>query len=126
MTVVVAAIIQDKEGRFLCAKRGDWKSEPNKWEFPGGKIEPGESPEQALVRELQEELDASIKVIREFHRNQLGGIELVTYACEIIGDKPTSSSDHSELRWATEEEMATLDWAEADIPAVKKILIPFC
>ncbi len=126
MTRVVAAIIQDVEGNFLCAKRGDWKLLPGKWEFPGGKAEAEETLEDALTREILEELGVQIRVIREFHRNQFEDIELISFVCELISDKPSSSTDHSELRWVPEKDLPFLDWADADIPVVKKITIPFC
>lgn len=126
MTVVVAAIIQDEHGNFLCAKRGDWKSLPGKWEFPGGKANAGEELAQALVREIKEELSVDIKVVREFDRSTTGDIELVCFVCDLISEKPTTSTDHSELRWVCEKDLAALDWSEADLPAVKKILIPYC
>ena len=126
MTIVVAAIIQDEHGNFLCAKRGDWKSLPGKWEFPGGKANTGEELAQALVREINEELSVDIKVVREFDRTVTGDIELVCFVCDLISEKPTTSTDHSELRWVSEKDLAALDWSEADLPAVKKILIPYC
>lgn len=126
MTVVVAAIIQDEHGNFLCAKRGDWKSLPGKWEFPGGKANAGEELAQALVREIKEELSVDIEVVREFDRSTTGDIELVCFVCDVISEKPTTSTDHSELRWVSEKDLASLDWSEADLPAVKKILIPYC
>ena len=126
MTVVVAAIIQDEHGNFLCAKRGDWKSLPGKWEFPGGKANAGEELAQALVREIKEELTVDIEVVREFDRSTTGDIELVCFVCDLISEKPTTSTDHSELRWVSEKDLASLEWSEADLPAVKKILIPYC
>ncbi|MEY3335083.1 MAG: hypothetical protein RL566_6 [Actinomycetota bacterium] len=126
MTVVVAAIIQDELGNFLCAKRGEWKSLPGKWEFPGGKAKTDESLEIAIVREIAEELNVDVSVVREFHRNRYEEIELVSFVCKLLGDKPKQSTDHSELRWVSEGELSELDWAEADKEIVKKITIPFC
>ena len=126
MTVVVAAIIQNSQGEYLCCKRGDWKSAPNKWEFPGGKAEPGESLEDALVREIREELGTQIKVVRQFDRTTSGDIDLVCFVCDLVGEALTNSTDHSELRWVKEQELSKLDWAEPDLPALKRILIPFC
>lgn len=123
---VVAAIIQDKAGNYLCCKRGSWKSSPNKWEFPGGKIEPGEDLSQALVREIKEELSVDIKVIRQFDRTTTDGIDLVCFVCDLNDQEPTNSTDHSELRWVAEHELSKLDWAAPDLPALKRILIPFC
>jgi 8-oxo-dGTP diphosphatase len=126
MTVVVAAIIQDELGNFLCAKRGEWKSLPGKWEFPGGKAKAEESLETAIVREIAEELNVDVSVVREFHRNRYEEIELVSFVCKLLGDKPKQSTDHSELRWVSEGALSELDWAEADKEIVKKITIPFC
>ena len=124
--VVVAAIIQNPQGQYLCCKRGDWKSAPNMWEFPGGKPEANESLEDALTREIREELGVDIKVLRQFDRSKTGEIDLVCFVCELVDEVPTSSTDHSELRWVSEEELSKLDWAEPDLPALKRILIPFC
>ena len=125
-TLVVAALIQDKDGRILCAKRNQDKSQGGKWEFPGGKPEEGETLEGALVREVREELGIDIKVLRLFDQSITGDIELAVFSCELVADKPSTSTDHSELRWLKEEELSGLDWAEADKPALKKLLIPRC
>lgn len=125
-TLVVAAIIQDSNGNYLCAKRGDWKASPGKWEFPGGKPEADEPLEDAIVREIREELGVEISVQRQFDRSTTGEIELVCFVCDLVGEKPTHSTDHSELRWVAESELSKLDWAEPDLPALKRILIPFC
>ena len=125
-TLVVAAIIQDSSGNYLCAKRGDWKASPGKWEFPGGKPEADEPLEDAIVREIREELGVEISVQRQFDCSTTGEIELVCFVCDLVGEKPTHSTDHSELRWVPESELSKLDWAEPDLPALKRILIPFC
>ena len=123
---VVAAIIQNRDGAYLCGKRGEWKSSPNKWEFPGGKPEQGESLEDAIIREIKEELNVEIKVVRQFDRTVTGEIDLVSFVCDLISEGPKFSTDHSELRWVAESELSKLDWAEPDLPALKRILIPFC
>lgn len=125
-TLVVAAIIQDEAGNYLCCKRGQWKAAPNKWEFPGGKPEANEELEAALVREIKEELNVDIRILRKFDQSVTGEIELATFVCELVGEKPQFSTDHSELRWVAENELSKLDWAEPDLPALKRILIPFC
>ena len=126
LTTVVAAIIQDADGNYLACKRGEWKQSPNKWEFPGGKPEAGESLQDALVREIKEELNTDITVLRQFDRSTTGEIDLVSFVCELAGEKPQFSTDHSEMRWVPENELSKLDWAEPDLPALKRILIPFC
>lgn len=123
---VVAAIIQDQDGNYLCCKRGSWKSSPGKWEFPGGKAEESESLEQALIREIQEELNTEITVLRLFDRSTTGEIDLATFACELVSDKPLFSTDHEQMIWVPEGELSKLDWAEPDLPALKRLLIPFC
>ena len=125
-TLVVAALIQDKNGKILCAKRNPDKSQGGKWEFPGGKPEEGETLEGALMREVREELGIDIRVLRLFDQSITGDIELAVFSCELVADKPQASTDHSELRWLKEEELSGLDWAEADKPALKKLLIPRC
>ncbi len=125
-TLVVAAIIQDSQGNYLCCKRAPHKQAAGKWEFPGGKPEQGESLQEALIREIKEELGVEIAVIRQFDRSTTGDIELVTFVAVLEGEKPTKSTDHSELSWVKESELSKLDWAEPDIPALKKLLIPSC
>lgn len=132
--VVVAAIIQDAAGRYLVCRRKPEKQAGGKWEFPGGKLEPGEVETEALAREVKEELNAEIKVIRLFDRSttatQIKGepvnIELACYACELVGAPPETSTDHDELRWVIEPEMSKFDWAEPDLPAVRRMLTPGC
>lgn len=121
----MAAIIIDQE-KYLACRRAAHKPLAGKWEFPGGKPEVGESDQAALVREIWEELGAEIKVIRLFDVSITNEIELVCFVCELVGPRPTSSTDHDELLWATEDALSKLDWAEPDKPALKKILIPFC
>jgi 8-oxo-dGTP diphosphatase len=127
---VVAGIIQDSEGLLLCAKRGDWKDAAGKWEFPGGKPLENESLEDALIRELREELAIEVKPLGIFDRSStiVEGIEidLVCFSAVLVSPKPTGSSDHSEIRWLKETELSSLDWAAPDFPAVKKLTIPFC
>lgn len=122
---VVAAIITH-DSRYLVARRAPHKSLAGKWEFPGGKPEPGESDEVALVREIREELGIEIRVVRHFDTSVTGDIELACYVSELVGPEPSKSTDHDELRWLKEDELSGLDWSEADKPALKRILIPFC
>lgn len=132
--VVVAAIIEDGAGRYLVCRRKPDKQAGGKWEFPGGKLESGEDETNALVREIEEELSTEIKVIRLFDRSSTAteikgeavNIELACYACELVGPSPQGSTDHDELRWVTEPEMSKLDWAEPDLPAVRRMLTPGC
>ena len=130
MTEVAVGILQGADGKVLLTTRPIGKAYAGYWEFPGGKLNPGESAETALVREIKEELGVEIKVLRLFDRSVTvvgeSEIDLACYSCELIGEKPTNSTDHSELAWVKESELSKLDWAEPDLPAIKKLLIPFC
>ncbi len=117
--VVGAAIFH--QGRCLVALRSARMSLPLKWEFPGGKIEPGESPEAALRREVQEELGLEIEVQgflglgQSVHNGQ--SIELSVYRARFLsGD--LELAEHAEARWFAASELSALDWAEADVPIV--------
>ena len=117
MTQVVAAIIE-KEGRILVGRRTAEQSHPHKWEFPGGKLEPGESPAEALTRELKEELDI----------DAAEGHELTHYEFAYPGKAPILLFFHrvrsyrgeprnliyQEMRWAHPHELIEMDFVEGD------------
>jgi 8-oxo-dGTP diphosphatase len=124
--VVGAAIVRD--GKVLCAKRGDkTKSLAGYWEFPGGKIEPGETAEAALIREMREECLCDIKVIEEIattrHEYDFAVIVLTTFFCalEENSDEPRLT-EHAELTWTAPAKMKSLLWAPADCEAVDVIV----
>ena len=123
--VVGAAIVRD--GRCLVTRRSAAMSAPLKWEFPGGKVEPGESPEGALRREVREELHIEIEVGHLLGRGEgrVGRdreIRLAVYAATwLSGD--LELTEHHELGWFAPDELIDLDWPEADVsilPAVAK------
>ena len=121
---VVGAVIV-REGQVFAVQRGPDKALPGMWEFPGGKIENDESPQEALARELQEELLCNITV-GEFittteHDYSFGTVVLSTYFCELNGDEPRLT-EHTALRWLAPSNLGSLDWAPADIPAVRLII----
>ena len=117
---VVGAAIRDGE-RLLVARRSARMSNPLKWEFAGGKLEPGESPQQALVREIEEELGLIIEVGGFIARGEVAlearDIILDIYEARITGGSLTLA-EHDESRWIGAAELDTLDWAVADLPAV--------
>lgn len=121
--IVVGAVIE-RDGLVLCARRGPNGTLPGLWEFPGGKIEPGETPQQALAREIDEELRCRIEVADEVttttHDYSFARITLTTYWCTLADGDPTAT-EHEELAWVPTASLASLEWAPADIPAVELI-----
>lgn len=120
---VVGAVFHDGE-RFLACRKKPGKPLEGHWEFPGGKIEPGESPEQALAREIREELnliaEVGQKVTTTTYEYEFATIELTTFYCTLV-DGDLRLTDHDDTKWVTSTEAAHLTWAPADIPAVEVI-----
>jgi 8-oxo-dGTP diphosphatase len=120
---VVGAVIV-KDGLVLCARRGQVRTLAGKWEFPGGKIETGETPEVALAREIREELGVDVvigaAVEATVHKYDFGVVHLATFYCELVTGEPRST-EHADLRWVAPAALDALDWAPADIPAVRTI-----
>lgn len=120
---VVGAVIVTN-GRVLCAQRGGKGPLAGKWEFPGGKVEVGESSRQALEREIIEELKCRISVGQEVttttYAYDFATINLTTFWCELIDGEP-HLTEHTDVRWLPAPDLSTLDWAPADIPAVRLI-----
>ena len=123
---VVAAVIREGD-RIFAAQRGYGRAKDG-WEFPGGKIEPGETPEQALVREIQEELGAEITVgekltqvewdYPDFH------LSMGCYVCAVESGALTLR-EHESARWLSPEELDAVDWLPADrevVSALKRLL----
>lgn len=126
INVVGAAIVKDN--KILCAQRGPEGSLPNMWEFPGGKIEKDETPMEALVREITEELECRVKVGEQIdvtsYEYDFGIVTLTTFYCELIEGTP-QLTEHAEVRWLAPAELNELEWAPADIPAVEKVQAKF-
>lgn len=122
---VVGAIIENEYGEILCALRSPEMVLPNKWEFPGGKVEKGESLQAAIEREILEELDCTIEAGEIFntttHEYDNIIVNLTCIKCKIIDGLPMSN-EHSELIWFRRENLDSLKWANADIPAVNKLI----
>ena len=119
---VVAAIIR-KEGKIFATQRGygEWK---DWWEFPGGKMEPGETPEEALKREIREELSAEIRVDEllctveydypKFH------LTLHCYLCSLVREA-LHLNEHEAARWLANDELDSVKWLPADLEVIEKI-----
>ncbi|PKE46601.1 (deoxy)nucleoside triphosphate pyrophosphohydrolase [Macrococcoides caseolyticum] len=121
---VVGAVIV-KEGKILCAQRNEHTSLPLMWEFPGGKIEENETPEDALKRELMEEMKCEItvgdKVATTVHEYDFATIELTTFYSEMVNDR-IILEEHIDMKWLAPKELGTIEWAPADVEAVEKIM----
>lgn len=120
---VVCAVLEDPAGRVLVAQRPAHKHLALKWEFPGGKVEPGESPESALLREIVEELGCTITLTRPLPRflHDYGAvtIEMIPYVCALAPGSPEPHPhEHLAVRWVLPAELKTVDLAPADWPVV--------
>lgn len=125
MIDVVCGLILDEQGRVLACRRPDEKHLGGLWEFPGGKVEAGEDPEEALARELREELlvevvvgGAMSEVIWSYESVT---IRLLPYFCQILAGNLTPA-EHSEIQWVDRGAIFTLEWAAADRPVINEWL----
>ena len=123
MTEVVAALIWDGE-RFLICQRPEYKARGLMWEFVGGKVEPGETKQQALVRECREELDITIAVGEEFmevvHRYPDLTVHLTLFSAKIAAGEP-KLLEHNALCWITPAEIGNYDFCPADETILEEI-----
>ena len=120
----VVASVFIKDNRVFCAQRKDAGETAKKWEFPGGKIEAGETHQQALVREISEELSTKISVGNFIttvnHQYNTFAITMHAYQCTIL-EGTLTLSEHLDSRWLSQEELDHVDWAPADLPIVKRV-----
>ncbi|MFJ5140829.1 (deoxy)nucleoside triphosphate pyrophosphohydrolase [Streptomyces sp. NPDC088707] len=119
VVVVVAGALYDR-GRLLAARRSAPVELAGRWELPGGKLEPGESPEEALVRELREELGVEVepgeRIPGEWPLKP--GYVLRVWTARLLSGEPRPLEDHDALRWLTRSELDSVDWLDQDRPAV--------
>ncbi|MBO4426604.1 MAG: (deoxy)nucleoside triphosphate pyrophosphohydrolase [Clostridiales bacterium] len=118
---VVAAII--REGEKLFATQRGYGEYKDKWEFPGGKVEENETPEDALIREIKEELDADITVsgflttveydYPEFH------LSMDCFLAELKEGSSLSLKEHEAAKWLTRDELGSVDWLPADLTVIE-------
>lgn len=127
LTVVAAILIYNEH--ILCAQRSAAKYEyiSFKYEFPGGKLEPGENPKEALHRELIEEMDLDIPLDSMIYFHTINHqypdfkITMESYICN-IASRNVNSKEHVAIQWLDLKSLRSLDWAEADIPIVEKLV----
>lgn len=124
----VTAALLFVDGKLLCARRAPGRSQAGLWEFPGGKIEPGETDEACLKRELHEELKITANIGEKFavneHEYDDKIVELRAYWVEMYTGR-LEPSDHDKIRWLTVDQLDTLTWAPADIPFVEQLMHEF-
>ena len=119
---VVAAIIT-KDGKYFATQRG-YGDFAGGWEFPGGKMEPGEAPQEALVREIKEELDADITVgelietvdydYPTFH------LTMHCFLCELVSNHVVLL-EHEAAKWLSRDELDSVDWLPADLDVIRRL-----
>jgi 8-oxo-dGTP diphosphatase len=122
---VVGAVIKNERNEILCTLRNKDKDLGNYWEFPGGKIEPNETKEKAIEREIKEELDLVVKskeiLMETICERENFIINLTCFECDIIAGKLTLN-EHEAYLWLKPESLLSLVWVPADIPIVKHLI----
>ncbi|MEV6651262.1 (deoxy)nucleoside triphosphate pyrophosphohydrolase [Streptomyces sp. NPDC051219] len=108
------------QGRLLAARRSAPPELAGRWELPGGKAEPGESPQQALVRELREELGVETEALERIPGEWplKPGYVLHVWTARLVSGEPRPLEDHDELRWLGPDQVGEVDWLDQDRPAV--------
>ena len=124
MLEVVCGVIWDGNGAMLACQRAQGKHLAGLWEFPGGKVDPGESPQAALIRELMEELGVVVEVGEALDpvvwTYERGTIRLNPFVCKIVSGE-LRAIEHQQLRWCMPCECDALPWAAADIPILEQL-----
>lgn len=122
--IVVTAGVVVRDGKVLVAKRKTGSHLEGLWEFPGGKLEPNESPEECLARELKEELGVGVRIgkVQEvvYHRYPEKNVLLLFFACELVDGEP-QPLDVEEMAWVKPSDLPKLDWVPADLSFVEKL-----
>jgi 8-oxo-dGTP diphosphatase len=124
---VVCAILR-RDDLILLAQRPEGKHLALKWEFPGGKVEPGEDPQAAMIRELREELGCEVEIMaglpRSLHAYERGVVEMIPFVCRLTDTSAEPHPhEHVALEWVTMEALMTYDLAPADWPVVEELQV---
>ncbi|ANZ16495.1 (deoxy)nucleoside triphosphate pyrophosphohydrolase [Streptomyces noursei] len=121
--VVVGGAVCER-GRLLAARRSAPPALAGRWELPGGKVEDGETPEQALVRELREELGVDVAPVERIPGEWVlrPGFVLQVWTARLVSGRPETLQDHDELRWLRPGEEREVDWLDQDRPAVAEVM----
>lgn len=122
--IKVACAVLYKDDKILCVQRNAEKARAFKWEFPGGKINDNESEEDCIIREIKEELQVEISIIKKLksitHSYSDVEIELIPFVCSLIeGD--INLTEHIEYRWLNKEALSTIDLCEADSKIISEL-----
>ena len=121
---VVAAVIRDEDGKILATQRG-YGAMQDGWEFPGGKMEPGETPQEALQREISEELAVTIEVdefLCTVHYNYPEFyLTMHCYWCHVV-QGAVKLLEHEAARWLTMDQLNTVDWLPADQEVIERMM----
>jgi 8-oxo-dGTP diphosphatase len=121
--LVVAALVR-QAGRMLMSRRRPDQAMPNLWEFPGGKVEPGEHPEAALIREVREELGCDVEIDRieevVFHAYEEFDLYMLVYGCRVTRGEPRAI-EVAEVAWVRAADLPGLDLLPADYPLARKL-----
>jgi 8-oxo-dGTP diphosphatase len=122
-TIKVVCAIIEQNGKFLAARRKKGQSQAGLWEFPGGKIRDDETPQQALKREILEEMEVTIEVGNPLsacrHSYPSKNIELIPFICTLTSS-PIKLNAHDAIKWVDAKTAKSLEWAPADIPVLRE------
>lgn len=122
-TINVVAAVIFKDDKVFATQRGYGEFKDG-WEFPGGKVEPGESPEDALRREIREELEVDVNVVDLIETIEYDypafHLSMKCFACTIAGGSP-HLLEHEAAKWLTSKQLGSVDWLPADVTLIPKI-----